>query len=165
MRGMVAGRLCYSPAVFAPRSIVSSVGVVWLAVALANAAPPPAPVVWEPDPEQAGTGWSDAGAWIDEGPGYQIRLRLMDEAGRVAYLVRTTGHRVDPFGSPPDREARYLTFLLEMANSSGSPLQFQTSSAWLQTGKEVLSPIGIEGLASAARTAGLDIGQAYERAK
>jgi hypothetical protein len=126
-----------------------------------------APQLFEPAPDrEESTGWIEDGGWIDEGPGYGVRLRLVDEAERLAYLERTTGQRIDPFATPPEREPRYVSFLLELSNSGDSPLYLQAQSAWLHAGQaEVLHPIGIEGLASAARAVDRTTPEAWEHAR
>jgi hypothetical protein len=142
--------------------------VLCTTLASSHAVASSAPLVWEPDPapDRESTGFIEDGAWIDDGPGYGVRLRLVDEAERLAYLERTTGQRIDPFATPPDRPPRYLSFLLELSNSGSSPLHLQSQSAWLHAGNaEILNPIGIEGLASAARAVDRAPPEAWEHAR
>jgi len=101
-----------------------------------------------------------------QGTGYTARVQRIDEAERRAYLERVTGHPVDPFAAEPGRAPRYLTFLIEIRSDAAGSLVFQPQNCWLVTDrKEVLYPVGIDGLRTTYALSGLELGTAFEAAK
>jgi hypothetical protein len=120
---------------------------------------------FEPDDSGKVSAFLEEGAWIEEGPGIAVRLRLLGEAERLEYLEKTTGYRIDPYGTPPDQDPRYLSFLLEITNTGNGPLMFQSQSAWLRAGTQIQSPLGIDGLSSTYKVVEMKMSPAYERAR
>jgi hypothetical protein len=135
-----------------------------LALCPAAAGAPEAPFV--PDADAPGAMRLSRSTWEDRGPGFTVRVQRLDEAERQAYLKEIVGAPVDPFPSRPDEAPRYLTFLLQIENASGGSLEFQPQNCWLMTNKrEILYPIGIEGLRTSHDLVGAEMAPAYERAK
>jgi hypothetical protein len=135
-------------------------------IVLASAGPAAAlDLRYEPDDRGEVNAFLDGRTWIEEGPGCEVRLRLLTEVERLAYLEETTGYAIDPYATPPDREPRYLSFLLEIENRGDGPLLFQSQNAWLRAGTQIQSPLGIDGLSSQYEVVEMKMGAAYERAR
>jgi hypothetical protein len=135
-----------------------------LLFAMAGVAPA-APLRFEPDDRKETAAYLEGRTWVEPGPGCEIRLRLLSEDERLAYLEEITGHRIDPYATPPDRDPRFLSFLLEIQNRGEGQMQFQSQSAWLRAGTQIQSPLGIDGLSSIYEVMEMKMGAAYERAR
>jgi hypothetical protein len=102
--------------------------------------------------------------WTSAGPGYTLRVQRLDDAERTAYIEHTSGERIDPFRAPPDREARYETFLLQVENRTDGPASFNPQDCWLVAGsREVIYPIGLDDLGTMYRQLEGDLPAAYDR--
>lgn len=120
---------------------------------------------FEPDDARADQARLEDGAWVERGPGYAVRIKLLDDAGRRAWLRQAAGAEVDPFAVRPDQAPGHLSFLLELENRGQGPIVLEPQNCWLVTSRgEILNPIGIEGLRTAYGSSGLVMPPAYERA-
>jgi hypothetical protein len=120
---------------------------------------------YEPDDSKELPGYLNEGTWVEQGPGCEIRLRLLTEEQRLAFLEETTGYRIDPYATPPDVAPRFISFLLEIENRGEGQIYFQSQSAWLRAGSQIQSPLGIDGLSSSFEIIEMEMGAAYERAR
>jgi len=136
-----------------------------LLLLFALGAPEAADLPYEPDDGKELSAYLEDGTWIEQGPGCEIRLRLLTEKERLAFLEQTTGFRIDPYATPPDQEPRFISFLLEVENRSEGQIYFQTQSAWLRAGAQIQNPLGIDGLSSRYAVVEMKMGEAYERAR
>ena len=120
---------------------------------------------YEPDDSKELPGYLEDGTWIEQGPGCEIRLRMLTEEQRLTFLEETTGYRIDPYATPPDVAPRFISFLLEIENRGKGQIYFQSQSAWLRAGSQIQSPLGIDGLSSSFEIIEMEMGAAYERAR
>jgi hypothetical protein len=161
-----AKRLCYPFRVtrlFLPRS--TTCFLVWIA-AIAAGVTTGSAAEFLPDATAEGAMPLSGETWELAGPGYVVRVQLIDDAGRQAYLRRVTGMPTDPFASPPDRPPGFITFLLQIENQGEGDLVFQAQNCWLVTDKqEHLYPVGMEGLRATYGMLGRELTPAYERAQ
>jgi hypothetical protein len=126
-------------------------------------------VEYAPDPTQKGISELRGATWVSEGPGYSMRLQLINDEQRLAYIEHSTGLTIDPFaprrGDPP----RYITFVLEIENSAEIDLLFNPRQSWLMTNRKVTSrkdiqtPLMMSDLSFQYRQAGRELPPAYER--
>lgn len=137
------------------------VSIILLALSLATAGELP----YEPDDSKELPGYLNGETWIEQGPGCEIRLRMLTEAERLAFLEETTGYRIDPYATPPNQEPRFVSFLLEIENRTEGQILFQSQSAWLRAGTQIQNPLGIDGLSSTYAVVEMQMGSAYERAR
>jgi hypothetical protein len=120
------------------------------------------PFVPDPDADQAPV--LQGSTWVTEGPSYALRLQRLSEAERLAYLEKVTGVQIDPFASPPDRETRFMSFLLHIENRGESALEMNPIHCWLKTNKgELQTPLGLNDLGFFYRVAGGNLPPAYVR--
>jgi hypothetical protein len=102
--------------------------------------------------------------WQEIGPGFTVRLQLVDDGQRQAYLQRATGSATDPFASPPDKPSGYHTFLLQIENQGSGEIIFQAQNCWLTSDRnDHLYPVGMEGLRATYGMLGHELTPAYER--
>jgi len=104
--------------------------------------------------------------WVTEGPSFAIRLQLLTEAERQAYIEKATGLQIDPFASPPGKQTHFISFLLQIENHGESALEMNPIHCWLKTNKgELQIPLGLNDLGFLYRVAGGDLPPAYVRVK
>ena len=135
--------------------------IVLVALGLAAAGDLP----YEPDDSEELAGYLNEETWIEQGPGCEIRVRMLTEEQRLAFLEETTGFRIDPYATPPDQEPRFISFLLEIENRSEGQIYFQSQSAWLRAGAQIQNPLGLDGLSSTYAIVEMEMKPAYERAR
>ncbi len=69
----------------------------------------------------------------------------MNDEERKNFLAQVTGLGIDPFASPKDEPARFLSFLVRVENRGDEPLEFNPVNSWLTTNrKQILYPIGLD---------------------
>ena len=103
--------------------------------------------------------------WMMEGPGYQIRLQRLDDAGRRAFIRETTGSGTDPFARPPEHPG-FLTFRVDLTNLGADNLSLRVEDCWLIGGKKtkVQYPIDLQTMQTNFRMMGQELPTAYEQA-
>jgi hypothetical protein len=115
-----------------------------------------------PNPEADHAPVLEGSTWITEAPFYAIRLQRLTEEERMAYLEKVTGMRIDPFASPPDKEIRFISFLVQIENRGESALQMNPIHCWLKTNKgEVQASMGLNDIGFLYRIVGGDLPPAY----
>jgi len=129
---------------------------------LALGAAAAADLPYEPDDSKEISAYLVDKTWVEQGPDCEIRVRMITEAERLAFMVKTTGYRIDPYASPPDQEPRFISLLLEIENRSEGQIYFQSQSAWLRAGTQIQNPLGIDGLSSTYAVVEMEMGSAYE---
>ena len=91
---------------------------------------------------------------------------IEDPKNRQIYIERITGSATDPFSTPADQPAGYVSFLMGVENTGKNNLIFQPKNSWLMTDKkEVRQPVAIEDLMATYGMMGEDLSPAYARAK
>jgi len=138
-----------------------------LAAALAAAGPaqagPAAGVSFRPDPEAKNAPRLQGSTWSQEAEGYAIRLQMIDEDERLAFIRSSTGLATDPFAGRPDQPPRFLSFLLQVENRTDGELALNPLDCWLMTNrKKIETPLGLTDLSFEYRVAGADLPPAYE---
>jgi hypothetical protein len=144
------------------RSRISILGAALLLVFLGTASK------WMhvPDPDAKEAPPLSGATWSSETAAYAIRLQKIDAGDRQAFFERLTGMEIDPFASPPDREERFVSFLLEVENRGEDTLEMNPVHCWLKTSRgTVQTPIGLTDLAFSYRVAGSELPPGYERIK
>jgi len=116
-----------------------------------------------PDPGAKDAPELQGSTWAETGEGYAIRLQMIDDEQRQAYLVRSTGLATDPFAGRPGQAPRFLSFLLEIENRTEGELAFNPQDCWLMTNrKKIETPLGLTDLSFDYHVAGADLPPAYE---
>lgn len=116
-----------------------------LLVSAALAKTAPAPVVYDPDPEQPGAGKLENETWSKESPSAGLWLTRIDEATRRAYVERRSGLSLDPFMTSPGRPMEgFLAFHVLVENRTETRMVFQPQACRMQTSwKEYQAPLDL----------------------
>lgn len=142
-------------------------GAAWLVLALLSGSPPEpsaAPPVLVPDWSKPGPLVLRGATWALETDEVTIQLRQVNDEERKNFLAQVTGLGIDPFASPKDEPARFLSFLVRVENRGDEPLEFNPVNSWLTTNrKQILYPIGLTDLQSMYHEGGLELPVAYEK--
>ena len=121
---------------------------------------------YEPDDSKEISAYLADKTWVEQGPDCEIRVRMLSDAERLAFMEKTTGYRIDPYATPPNQEPRFISLLLEIENrSEADQIYFQSQSAWLRAGAQIQNPLGIDGLSSSYAVVEMEMGSAYEAAR
>jgi hypothetical protein len=134
-----------------------------LSAALATGASADAGASFRPDPEAKNAPTLQGSTWFQEGDGYAIRLQMIDDEQRLAFIKGSTGLGTDPFAGRPDQPPRFLSFLLEIENRTEGELALNPLDCWLMTNrKKIRTPLGLTDLSFQYHVAGADLPPAYE---
>jgi hypothetical protein len=135
-----------------------------LGCALPSAGGAPTEYVYLPNPEGDDAAMLSGETWVGVGPDFTLRVQLIDEDERRAFIEKVAGYPTDPFASPPDRPSGYVTFVMELENQGGASLLFRAQQCWLVTSKnEHLDPISMEGLRARYGLVGGEMSSVYAR--
>jgi len=154
------------PKVLYLRAVTLLFGALLVTAALARPANPPAELRLVPDPpDPPGNLELNGQTWVAEAPSFVLRLQLIDDVQRLAYIEHVTGLSVDPFLSPPEKEDRFLSFVIEIQNRGEAPLSFNPRGAWINTDiqNDAQSPIGLEDIGFAYRMTDREMPPAYSQ--
>jgi hypothetical protein len=141
-------------------------GTLLLTAAAARSAVAPVEPVFVPDPPDPPGNLALSGqTWTAEAPAFVLRLQMIDDAQRLAYIEHVTGVSVDPFLSPPEEQDRFLSFVIEIQNRGQAPLSFNPRGAWIgtDTRNDASTPIGLTDLAFGYRMTDREMPPAYNR--
>jgi hypothetical protein len=115
-----------------------------------------------PDPEAEHAPVLEGSTWVSESASYVIRLQRLTEGERLAYFEKVTGLRIDPFATPPGKDVRFISFLLQIENRGEHALLMNPIHCWLKTNKgEVQAPMGLNDIGFLYRVAGGNLPPAY----
>jgi hypothetical protein len=130
-------------------------------VVLADA---PAAPVFEPDIEAAEGLILQGETWTREDELFAVYLREIDQQERLKYISGATGLKIDPFGAPPGKSPRFLSFLLVIENRGDAAFGFNALDCWLKTNRQkIATPLGLTDLSFDYHMAGAELPPAYER--
>jgi len=120
--------------------------------------------VFEPDTEAAEGLVLLGETWAREDELFAIYLREIDQQERLKYIQGATGLAIDPFAAPPDKDPRFLSFLLVIENRGDTTVGFNALDSWLKTNRQKIeTPLGLTDLSFDYHVAGRDLPPAYER--
>lgn len=138
-------------------------GRVALSVAGQRAEPVYLPFVPDPSADNAAT--LAGSTWVEVGPGLTLRLQLIDEAARLAYIEKVTGLAIDPFAAPGDKAPRFESFLMQIENVGAGIVVFRAQQCLLKGGSaEILTPFALETMRATYGMLGQQMQPAYQRA-
>lgn len=140
--------------------------VLLLGIGAAISGKTPEVPVFVPGEQDGGNAVLEGATWTEEGPDFAIRLQQLDNAQRMAYIEHTTGLAIDPFASPPDKIAGFMSFVLQIENRGEGTISFNPETCWLVTDrkKDLQAPFSLHDLKFAYSVSGRDLPQAYRRA-
>jgi hypothetical protein len=122
------------------------------------------PPVFEPDLEAAEGLVLQGETWTREDELVAIYLREIDQQERLKYIEGATGLTIDPFAAPPDKDPRFLSFLLVIENRGDTAVGFNALDCWLKTNRQKIeTPLGLTDLSFDYHMAGVELPPAYER--
>jgi hypothetical protein len=138
--------------------------ILWVGLAAAGAAASgKSGNVYEPDSTARDAPPLQGSTWVLEGEGYAIRLQMIDDEERQAFLLRSTGLATDPFATRPGQPPRFLSFVLEIQNRTSGELAVNPMDCWLKTNRqEIETPMGLTDLSFHYHVVGAELPAAYE---
>lgn len=150
------------------RSSKANRGLSGLIVAAALAGGPghagrPADASYLPDPGAKNAPVLQGSTWLRDDDGCAVRLQMIDDEERQAFLLHATGLATDPFAGRPGQPPRFLSFLLELENRTEGEVALNPLDCWLMTNrKQIETPLGLTDLSFDYHVAGSDLPPAYE---
>jgi hypothetical protein len=118
-----------------------------------------------PDPAAGGELELRGHTWVAETADYTVDLQQIDHRQRLAYIKHTTGLGTDPFVGPPEKDRRFISFVVRVENRGEGSLSFNPNNSVLRTNRSsgIQTPMTLYDLSFAYRLVDSELPPAYER--